>query len=102
MTQAHDIREKYYNEGQSITHVARETGFDRKTVRKYVEKKDWNEDSSVPDKPSILDPYKPLIDQWLENDKTQRRKQRHTAYRIYQRLNVEADGFDVSYRTVSN
>jgi len=102
MTQTHDIRKKYYDEGKSITHVARETGFDRKTVRKYVEKKDWNEDASITDKPSILDPYKPLIDQWLENDKNQRRKQRHTAYRIFQRLKLEADGFDASYRTVCN
>ena len=79
MTETHDIRTKYYDEGKNITLVARETGFDRKTVRKYINRKDWNQKAPVSDKPSILDPFKPLIDQWLENDKQQRRKQRHTA-----------------------
>ena len=100
MAETHDIRTKYYDEGKNITLVARETGFDRKTVRKYINRKDWNQKAPVSDKPSILDPFKPLIDQWLENDKQQRRKQRHTARRIYQRLLTEQDDFDVSYRTL--
>ena len=36
----------------------------------------------------------------MENDKYQKRKQRHTARRVFTRLQVEADGFDSSYRTV--
>ena len=102
MTQTYDIRKHYYDEGKSITQISRETGFDRKTVRKYIEKENWNLEGFIQERPSIIEPYKPLIDQWLENDKYQRRKQRHTARRIYQRLLEEADGFDASYRTVSN
>jgi len=102
MTETHAIRKKYFDEGKTITHVALETGFDRKTVRKYVAKENWNEDAPTTDRPSILDPYKPLIDQWLEKDKYQRRKQRHTARRVFQRLTKETDAFEASYRTVSN
>jgi transposase len=102
MPQTHDIRKNYYDEGTSLTQISRETGFDRKTVRKYIEKENWNLEGFIQESPSIIEPYKPLIDQWLENDKYQRRKQRHTARRIYQRLLEEADGFDASYRTVSN
>lgn len=48
-----------------------------------------------------LDPYKAVIDEWLIEDKTAPRKQRHTAKRIYQRLINEVSGFDCSYRTVA-
>lgn len=100
MAETYDIRKKFYDEGKNVTCVARETGFDRKTVRKYIDKDNWNQETAVSDKPSKLDPFKPLIDQWLENDKQQRRKQRHTARRVFDRLQKETDGFDLSYRTV--
>jgi len=49
-----------------------------------------------------LDPYKPLIDQWLMDDKKATRKQRHTAKRVYVRLTKEAGGFNCSYRLVAD
>jgi len=100
MAETNDIRSKFFDEGKNITTIARETGYDRKTIRKYIHREDWNEEVVDDSRPSKLDPFKPLIDQWLENDKYQRRKQRHTARRIFKRLQDEADGFDASYRTV--
>lgn len=50
---------------------------------------------------SKLDPFKPLIDEWLQADKLAPRKQRHTAKRIFKRLKDEADGFNCSYRHVA-
>ena len=82
MAETNDIRSKFFDEGKNITTIARETGCDRKTVRKYVQREDWNVESTDDLRPSKLDPFKPLIDQWLENDKYQRRKQRHTARRV--------------------
>lgn len=35
---------------------------------------------------SKLDKYKPDIDSWLEADKLERNKQRHTALRVFNRL----------------
>jgi hypothetical protein len=40
-----------------------------------------------------------IIDQWLEKDKTQPPKQRHTAKRIHERLKAEY-GFDGAESTV--
>ncbi len=100
MAETNDIRCKFFDEGKNVTTIARETGYDRKTVRKYIHRDDWNEALVDDSRPSKLDPYKPLIDRWLENDKHQRRKQRHTARRVFKRLQDEAEDFDSSYRTV--
>ncbi|MDP2730426.1 MAG: IS21 family transposase [Dehalococcoidales bacterium] len=105
MTEVHDIRRLYFEECRSITQISRQTGRDRKTIRMYLEKEDWNEvqPRSLPeaDFPK-LEAFKADIDEWLTEDKKARRKQRHTARRIYQRL-VEKyrEYFNCSYRTVA-
>ena len=105
MTEVHDLRKLYYDEGKSITEISRETGRDRKTVRIYLEKEDWNENrprSLAEVEFAKLDPFKVDIGTWLREDKKAKRKQRHTARRVYQRL-VEKyhEGFTCSYRTVA-
>lgn len=104
MTQINDIRKAYFEKGLTISAIAREYAVDRKTVRRYVQMDDWN----VPKAPltakvfSKLAPYKAEIDQWLQEDKKARKKQRHTAKRIYDRLRKEyGNAFDCSYRTVA-
>lgn len=47
----------------------------------------------------VLDRWKPVIDGYLEQDKTAPRKQRHTAHRIWVRL-TEEHGAEVAERTV--
>jgi hypothetical protein len=42
MTQVHDIRKKYFEEGKTISQISKELGFDRKTVRGYLKKDDFN------------------------------------------------------------
>lgn len=105
MTEVHDLRKLYYEEGKSITEISRETGRDRKTVRLYLEKEDWNEiqtNSLVGVEFPKLDPYKVDIDAWLMEDKKAKRKQRHTARRVYQRLTEKyRENFTCSYRTVA-
>ena len=32
MTQVHDIRKEYFEKGKSISQIARELGYDRKTI----------------------------------------------------------------------
>ena len=105
MDQIHHIRDLFYQQDKNISQIASETGLNRKTVRKYVDMEDF---SSPPPTPasemgheSKLDPFKPLIDSWLEADKLAPRKQRHTAKRIYRRLLDEAEGFGCSYRLVA-
>jgi transposase len=104
MTQIDDIRNAFFFKGLSISEIAREFKVDRKTVRKYVYQEDWNASVEVKAKRSFtkLEPFKEDIDEWLEEDKKARRKQRHTAKRVYDRLREKyGDKFNCSYRTVA-
>lgn len=105
MAEIHNIRNLYFNEGKTITEISKESGRDRKTIRFYLEKENWNEDEISVHNDALfpkLDSYKPDIDNWLTDDKKARKKQRHTAKRVFDRL-VEKYGekFDCSYRTVA-
>jgi transposase len=105
MTEVHNLRKLYFEEGKSITEISKETGRDRKTVRMYLEKEDWNEvkaGASAESEFPKLEPFKADIDEWLTEDKKAKRKQRHTARRVYQRLVEKHKGrFTCSYRTVA-
>jgi transposase len=105
MTEVHDIRKLYFEKGQNITQIAHETGRDRKTIRIYLEKEDWNEEGCGSVREANfpkLEPYKAVIDNWLMEDKKVKRKQRHTAKQVYKRLVGQyPDKFDCSYRTVA-
>ena len=86
--------------GYSITKIHQLTGADRKTIRKYLDLDDFSPELPVPSsKPSMLDEYKPLILEWLEEDKNNWYKQKHTAKRIYDLLKDE-HGFKGSYPIV--
>ena len=105
MDQIHRIRELFYEQGHNLSEISRKLGIDWKTVRKYVDMDDFNE--PVPTSKGggsfqKLDPFKPIIDQWLIDDKKAPRKQRHTARRVFRRLEKEVPGFNCSYRTVDN
>jgi hypothetical protein len=89
MAQVHDIRKLYFEEGKNISQIGKITGFDRKTVRNYLKKDDFN--SPVPSASCVgrypkLEVYKPEINSWLNEDKKAKPKQRHTAKRVFDRL----------------
>jgi len=96
------IRRAVYVDGMSIRQAAREFGLSRKTVRKTLQ-------FSVPPgyrrtKPvrrPKLGPWLGIIDQILEDDKSQPKKQRHTAKRIWDRLKAE-HGFTGGYTVVKD
>ena len=52
-------------------------------------------------RPSVTDKYVPIIKQWLIEDKTSHHKQRHTAIRVYERLQEIYPDIEVSYTTIS-
>ena len=77
--------EKY--EGLSLREICKRTGHHFNTVKKYVDKEDWNEEIKPKKvRKSKLDNVKPIIDKWLRNDLKMPRKQRHTGIRVYERL----------------
>ncbi len=99
MDQYEYIRTAHRVYGKSLREIARETGHDRKTVRKVLrgEYSGYGQRQCQPY--PVLGPYLNLIDSWLEADKGAPKKQRHTATRIYHRL-VSEEGFKGGETTV--
>ncbi|TCO78831.1 transposase [Marinisporobacter balticus] len=102
MDEANYIRKMHEFEYVSLREISRRTGKHFDTVKKYIDKEDFNEHYKEPkDNPSLLDPLKPIIDQWLITDLQAPRKQRHTVRRIYDRLQEEyPEQLEVKLRTV--
>jgi len=68
--------------------VSRLTGHSRNTIKKAIRGEPQvykeREHQSFP----ALDPYRVTIDNWLKSDRENPRTQRHTAHRVYNRLNT--------------
>ena len=80
--------------GDSVAQVAGDEGVSEPTVRKCRDMDDFSPTVKArKGRASKLDPYKPVIDSWLEQDRKRRAKQRHTAKRIFDRLVAEC-GYD--------
>jgi transposase len=96
------IRRMHDAEGCSIREIMRRSGYHYETVKKYLDMEDFNDPPKPPKElPSLLDPLKPVIDKWLEDDLKAPRKQRHTAKRVYDRLREEyPNQLEVKLRTV--
>ena len=77
------VRRACHVEGMSERAAARLFGIDRKTVSKILQRSvpPGYRRSKAPSRPK-LDPFIPVIDQILEDDKSKLKKQRHTAKRI--------------------
>ena len=93
------IRRVHEREELSIRALAARFGVHRREVRAAL-------DSAVPaprktpERPAPkMDEFKPVIDAWLEADRSLPRKQRHTARRVWQRLVDEHDA-DLGESTV--
>lgn len=102
MEQIYRIKYLRDYEGKSLRKISDETGHHFSTVSKYAKAQDFNLELKAPKRRAgKLDPFKPLIDQWLEDDLKAKPKQRHTAQRIYNRLKeIHGDEFNVSDRGV--
>ena len=96
------IKDLYENEGLSLREIARQTKKDFRTVQKYAYQNNWNPSVEIKLEPAgyrVLGEYIPVINEWLEQDELEPRKQRHTISRVYQRLKKEC-GYKGSYSTV--
>ncbi len=85
----------------SYAEIARKIGCDPRTVKKYLEIENWNVDGKPIQKREapVMDPVKPIIDQWLEEDLKKKKKSRRTAKRIHSLLE-KGYGFKGSERSV--
>ena len=70
MEQVYRIRTLRKFEEKSLREISRITGHDFETVKKYVEKEDFNQDIRAKQKrQSKLSPYEGMVRTWLINDK---------------------------------
>ena len=99
MEQWLQIRRRVLREGVSKRQILRETGMHWRTLEKILghASPPGYQRSKPPQKPKI-DPYLGRIAEILESDKHIHRKQRHTAKRIWERLQEE--GFTGGYTIV--
>ena len=96
------VRRAHFQDGLSGRRIARDFGINRDSVRKmlaYSEPPGYRRTAAI--KRPKLDPYIAYIDQWLDEDKGQPRKQRHTAKRVFDRLRSER-GFEGGYTIVKD
>ena len=103
MAEINYIRYETNTKGRKYSEVARQTGKDWRTVKKYADMEDFNPE--VPNKQKrkspVMDPVKPIIDEWLKEDATKKKKYRRTAKRIFTLL-VKDHEFTGSERSVRN
>lgn len=97
-----DTIKQMQRKGMTKSEIAERLNVDRKTVGKYAARVDFTASpESTQERGSKLDPWKHIIDGWIEDDRRMRYKQRHTARRIHDRLTREYAGrYDCSYPLV--
>ena len=96
------VRLACHGEGMSGREAARQFGLSRDTIAKilqYSEPPGYRRSLEV--KRPKLDGFTDIIDQYLEDDRGKPRKQRHTAKRIFERLQDE-HGFSGGYTIVKD
>lgn len=106
MTRIKHIKKLYTFKGKNVNEICKLTGHNYRTVVKYLERNDFNEkiEKNNDDKrgrPRQIDSVTGIIDQWLMQDKSAPLKQRHTAKRIFTRLQEEyPELLSVGYRSI--
>lgn len=94
------IRHEANHKGCSYSEITKRMNRDPRTVKKYAEMEDFSA-SKVKQKrkAKVMDPVKHILDQWLKEDLTKKKKYRRTAKRMFEMLK-EQFGFTGSDRSV--
>ena len=93
------IRTAHRVYSKTIRQIARDTGHSKNTIKKALRRQFVGYQSRARQPYPVLGPYLEIIDSWLKADKESPKKQRHTARRIYHRLQYE-HGYQGSEGTV--
>ena len=95
------IRQEVNNKGYGYSDVAKRTRRDPRTVKKYADMEDFNEQPKKRQTrvSPVLGPVKEIIDEWIKEDLNKKKKFRRTAKRMWEQLK-ELYHFQGSDRTV--
>ena len=94
------IRQQVLRDGVSIRAVMRETGYHYSTIRRILDNSSPPEFACPAREKTKVGPYLERIAGIIKSDKTIKKKQRHTAKRIFEV--ISAEGYEGSYTTVKN
>lgn len=83
------IRKLYFDKGYSFKRIQEATGHDYRTIKKYIEMDDFNNEPQINTRVSKSDLIRPFVREILLKDKNEKRKYRHTAKLIYKRALAE-------------
>ena len=105
MEHIYHIRYEKNIKGKSLREIAKESGHNFRTVKKYAQMADFNETLPIKKtRKSKSAAYRELVKSWLVGDLTSPKKQRHTAKHVHTRLKeMEAAAgkeLNISERTV--
>jgi transposase len=99
MDQYEYIRIAHRVYGKGIRQIQRETGHDRRTIRKVLRGEAHGYPKRERQAFPVTGPYREVINGWIAADREVPKKQRHTARRIYHRL-VSEHGYTGSEGTI--
>ena len=95
------IRKLVLIDGLSQSEVAKRLGHSKRSVKRALESPEPRQYTmTAPRKCAVAETVRPIVQQWLLDDQSKPRKQRHTQTRIYERLRDEYQ-FTGSRRTIS-
>jgi transposase len=93
------IRRAHLVDGLSIRDLARQFHHSRRKIAEILAMPEPRPYLRLKPPPSVLDPFKPVIETFLKDDEKAPRKQRHTAAKLFRRLRQEY-GYPGSYDRV--
>jgi transposase len=93
------IRRAHVVEGLGVKALARQFGHSRQKIREILANPEPKRYVRLNPPPSILEPFKPIIDAIVEADEQAPRKQQHTVSRLWRRLQQE-HGYTGGYERV--
>lgn len=101
MAEINYIRHEANKKGQAYSKIAKQMNRDSRTVQKYAEMEDFNSQEKPKQvrKARVMEPVKPILDQWIKDDLKKKKKFRRTSQRMYSQL-VEEHNFSGSSRSV--
>ena len=94
------IRRMYFRDKLPLREIARQTGLSRNTLRHWLRQNEMREPAyPVRTSPSLLDPYKEQLVNWLRTDSHRPKRDRRTAKVLFQL--IQAQGYPGGYARVA-
>ncbi|WP_085505781.1 IS21 family transposase [Thalassobacillus devorans] len=99
VTEINYIRYEANQKGESYADIGRRMKVDPRTVSKYANQEEFKPRKKQTRRSPVMDPVKPILEKWINEDLKKKKKNHRTAKRMYTQL-VKNHSFTGSYRSV--